>query len=118
MTAAVANGQNLDVPCAFVVPLGDDAGENLTAGPVTQVVASRFGVVVCVSNTADERGQQGADDLEDIRDELIAGLCGWSPDDERYDRIFYQGSDDDPRVDRARIWHQFNFAAMEVIGGG
>lgn len=116
--AAFAEARETDdlaVPCAFVIPGGDTAGEELLlGGPALQDINDTFSVVVCVSNLADERGQAGAEQLHDIRAELIAALLGFVPS-LAYDAITYTGSGDELEVNRARIWHSYDFACVTRI---
>lgn len=115
--AEAAASEDVAVPCAFVVPAGDSALPNeVMSGGHLQTVDDRFAVVVCVSNTADERGQDGAEKLHDARAELIAALCGWSPAADT-DPIDYLGAESEPAIDRARIWHAFDFSSNHRITG-
>ncbi|MBI1243764.1 MAG: hypothetical protein GC202_02070 [Alphaproteobacteria bacterium] len=115
----LAKDGRLARPCAFVVPGGEDASATLTVGDVTQQIRPRFGVVVCIDNTSDERGAAGAEQLVDLREALVASLVGWSPDDARYEGLVYRGMPDDPvaDADRAQIWAQFDFESEETIQG-
>ena len=115
--AAAALSEDVAVPCAFVLPGGESAGDQELIGAPLQELTDRFTVVVCVSNLADERGQAGAEQLDDIRRELTAALLGWSPDTAQFGPIQYQGSDGDPTIDRARIWHAYDFSAVSFITG-
>lgn len=113
--AQAAESDDVAVPCAFVIPAGDTAlGDELLGAEHLQTLEDRFAVIVCMSNTADERGAAGAEQLHDARAELIAALCGWSPDPES-DPINYQGAESEPAIDRARIWHSFDFSAVSRI---
>lgn len=112
--AAAEGVDDLAVPCAFVVPGGDTVGEAEIVGQGFQELDERFTVIVCLSNSSDERGQEGAEDLDDIRAELIAALLNWSPS-AAHGPIAYAGSDGDPLLDRARIWHGYDFTAATSI---
>ena len=102
-------GASLTVPQAFVVPLTESL-EGTLLSPLQQETAQNFAVVVCVSNLSDERGQGSVEDLFDARDQIIAALLGWNPSAE-HGVCLYQGMPDDPYVDRARAWAQFDFQA-------
>lgn len=103
----------LPVPCAFVIPLDDNPGENISSNGIRQMLQDSFAVIVAVSNTADEKGQTGAHSVDAIRAALWSALLGWRPAD-RYDGISYQGGQL-LHMDRARLWYQFDFAAaMEI----
>jgi hypothetical protein len=112
--AAAADQVDVSVPCAFVIPAGDSAQPDELISQHLQIVDDRFAVVVCVSNTADDRGQDGAEQLHDVRAQIIAALCGWSPD-ANTDPVNYAGAEADPQIDRARIWHSFDFSAVTRI---
>lgn len=114
--AVAAEQVDVVVPAAFVIPAGDSAQPDELIGAHLQEVEDRFAIVVAVSNTADERGQDGAEQLHDVRAQLIAALCGWSPD-AATDPINYLGADGEPQIDRARIWHSFDFSALTRITG-
>jgi hypothetical protein len=111
---AAAEGQDsLGVPSAFVVPLEDEVQDNSTAGGLTQEIEETIGVIVCVSNTADERGQAAADGLEAIRQALFAALLDWPPA-EGYGGLEYRGGFI-VTMNRARLWWRYDFAATGVI---
>lgn len=112
---AAATADDVVVPCAFVIPGGDSVDENdIIGGGLVQEVIDRFTVIVCVSNTTNERGQDGMETIFDIRDELLAALVGWSPDAD-HGVVNYAGADGDPSLDRARIWHGFDFFARTTV---
>jgi hypothetical protein len=114
--AAASLADDVPVPYAFVLPGGDVPGEQELIGQALQQLQDRFTVAVCVSNTSDERGQAGAEQLHDIRAELLTALLGWSPAAE-FGPTSYLGSDGDPTIDRARIWHAFDFACSTHLSG-
>lgn len=104
----------LPVPCAFVIPLDDNPGENKSQNQVRQPLTDSFAVIVAISNTADERGQGAAHGLDAFRAALWAALLGWRPSEE-YDGITYEGGSV-ISLDRARLWYQFEFGAETEIG--
>lgn len=105
---------NLPVPCAYVIPLNDSPEDNRSASGYRQSVTDAFGVIVALSNVADERGQAAVRCVHDIRRELFKALLGWQVSDD-YDGIEYSGGEllD---IDRARLWYQFEFSAAFEIG--
>lgn len=111
---AAAVADDVAVPCAFVIPLGDTVGDADVIGEAFQEIDQRFTVIVCVSNLADERGQAGSELMADIRDELIAALLGWSPS-AAHGPIAYEGNDGDPAIDRARMWLGFDFKTATTV---
>ena len=106
--AALRESTALQVPCAFVIPVDDNPGPNTTQNGVHQVMVEAFGVVVALSNVADERGQGSYRTVHQIRAELWAALLAWKPSDE-YGLVEYQGGNL-LGLDRARLWWQFEFA--------
>lgn len=110
---------SIDLPSAFVIPLDDQPGERLSLNDVRQPLSEAFAVIVALSNVPDERGQNAIDAAHDsIRAELWRALLGWQPDglgaESSYRGIEYQGGNllD---LDRARLWYQFDFAALTEI---
>lgn len=101
------------VPHAFVLLQGEDADGDVTLSDLDQALTARVGIVVCVSNTTDERGQAASETILDIRNELLTALVGWTPDLTKYGPILYRGMPDDPDVTRARAWAQFDFEALD-----
>lgn len=104
----------LSVPCAFVIPLDDSPKEPLALNSVRQMMNDSFAVIVAVSNLSDEKGQSGASNIHTLRAELWAALLGWNPSDD-YSGITYEGGQL-LSLDRARLWYQFEFAALMEIG--
>lgn len=103
----------LRAPCAFVIPLDDAPESNGSKVGVRQQISESFGVVVAVSNEADEKGQAAVDQIHDLRSELWAALLNWPPAD-GYDGLDYQsGALID--LDRHRLWWQFEFGARTEI---
>lgn len=110
---AALDEEDLAVPSAFVVPLDDSADATTTAGTVTQVLVESFAVVVAVDNTADLRGQAGAEALDPIRTALWAALLGWEPAAGYWPVEYREGGLF--RIARHRLWWQFVFATAQVI---
>ena len=114
-TAEFASAQILDVtvPAAFVVPLAETVDANQSMPLVTQLFDDQFGVIVVVDNSVDSRGQAGAEQLSDLRDQLLTALVGWRPLPQ-YQPVTWQGSEH-LAMDAARLWHQFNFGALRIL---
>ena len=104
----------LQVPCAFVIPLDDNPGDNQSQNVVRQSMNESFAVIVALSNVADERGQAASVTVDTVRSALWSALLGWSPDQDIYDGIVYEGGSL-LSMDRARIWYQFEFSAAFEI---
>lgn len=99
------------VPHAFVMPLGETADGDVMVSALDQELTTRFAVVVAVANTSDERGQAAAEAIFDARAQLLAALVGWTPN-ATFAPVLYRGMPDDPDVNRARAWAQFDFEAL------
>jgi hypothetical protein len=104
----------LPVPCAYVIPMGDNASEPESANTCQQTITDSYAVVVAMSNKADEKGQASALNAHSMRTLLWAALLGWCPSEE-YEGITYQGSQL-LELDRAEMWFQFEFSAITQIG--
>lgn len=107
---------NVAVPAAFVIPLDDVPGEQVSQTSYRQNLRDGFAVVVALSNVADERGQAAAQTVHSMRAELWKGVLGWQPEPD-YDGIEYDGGQL-LTMDRARLWYQFEFYADLEISGG
>lgn len=110
----VSENTNLPTPCCYVIPLEDNPGPSRALNAVRQDLTDSFAVVVCLSNTVDERGQASVTNLHAVRKELWKALLGWRPTDE-YNGISYEGGSLQ-QLDRAQIWYQFEFGAPMEIG--
>lgn len=105
---------SLPVPSAFVIPLDDNPKDTRSLNSVRQEMTDSFAVVIAISNTVDERGQAAFHSVRDLRAELWAALLGWRPDPD-YNGITYEGGTLN-RMNRARLWYQFEFGAEMEIG--
>ena len=112
--AATEMQESLPVPHAFVMPLADGAPDSLVVTGVVQNIEERFAVIVAVDNTAESRGQTASDALEPIRASLWAALLDWTPDADVNEGVEYRGGQH-LAMNRARLWHQYDFASRRVI---
>jgi hypothetical protein len=112
LEAAIDN-KELAVPHAFVYRLEDLPEESDEIGAGTQAMNETFGVLVAVANTGDARGAAADDQLDDLRDALIAALKGWSPEG-AHQELDYRGFET-VEVTRARVWRRFDFATLTSI---
>lgn len=108
--AVAEREDSLAAPHAFVVRLNADVEPSSTAGIVAQTIEERFGVLVCVDASADTRGLDADDRLDDLRSEIKAALVGWSPSPER--SPFEDGGFETIAVNRARAWRRFEFTTL------
>lgn len=110
---AAQGADDVVVPAAYVVPVGDEVEQSQTAGGIVQSMNEVIGVIVAVDNTSDARGQAAADQLETIRAALWAALLGWDPDASG-EQFEYAGGTI-VGMTRARVWMQFDFAKPYTI---
>lgn len=103
----------LTFPCAYVVPLDDNPGEQRSKNGYRQEVRDGFAVIVRIANTADERGQAAIDSVRTLRTEIWQALLGWQPSSD-YNAIEYEGGNL-LQINRAVLDYQLEFsAAMEI----
>lgn len=100
------------VPHAIVLlgPEGDGEAPALSA--LDQEMTLAFAIVVTVSNSADDRGQAAAEQIFDIRAELLAAMVAWTPDTARYAPVRYLGMPDDPEMNRSRLHARLDFQTV------
>lgn len=106
--------QKVQSPAAFVLPVGDEAGEPLAINGAAQVVRDSFDVCVVLDNQ-DERGQAAADLVHDVRTTLCRALMGFTAGDE-FEPIAYDRGDL-ILMDRAKVVYGFRFYADTQMGG-
>ena len=78
-------------PYAWVIPVAEDAGNNVLLNAVSQRVVERVGVVVAVRNRRDARGHTAHNVLRYIRREIKNTLIGWLPDPDQDEVVFSRG---------------------------
>ena len=104
---AIDTSTVMQMPCAFVLPLGESAEQFQLNTNYRQGVEQSFGVVVYVANAADEVGLVAYDKVEEIKDELMRAIAGWCPTDD-VDEVIYEGASI-LDLNRARLAVQFEF---------
>jgi hypothetical protein len=65
------------MPCAFVVPMSEKAEPNTLINGYSQRVTAQVGVVICVKNIKNDKGMDAQFELEAVRNEVKAALCGF-----------------------------------------
>ena len=110
---AVAASAKLSHPSAYVIAAGDDATKNEVQNGIRQDITDLFDVILVLDST-DERGQEAADLLHDLRAGLWRALVGWQPGTE-YEPIEYSGSGL-VFINRARVVFRFSFEAAFQLG--
>ena len=118
--AATSTDSDIDVPCAFVVPMFDTATAASGLGSTTQNITERFAIIVCADNSQDKRfgrGMAAETILKTARSQLFNALLAWvSPDQMNMDPIQYARGQH-LFMNNARIWHQFEWTASYLIAG-
>jgi hypothetical protein len=111
---ALQESTTLAVPCAFVIPLGDEPGPRMSQNDVRQPLLDAWAVIAIFDNTGDERGQVSSHTFDTIRAALWQALLGWQPKTPDYNGTQYDGSHL-LSINRARSFYQFEFSAyMEI----
>lgn len=106
--------EELAVPCAFVIPIATQPSENeLLGGLVAQDITEVFGIAICISNTEDERGQDSAEVMHDLIDEIKGVLIGWIPGAD-FGPVEWSGVDF-TAPDRARLWATISFSVRTFV---
>lgn len=108
--AGLTEDESPPLPAAYVVPLREDAGPIDDAVGYYQTVTNVFGVILLVSNFADERGQDASRWIELLKPEVFKGILSWTmqPRDEHGPIIFEGGSL--IYMDDARAAYQLEFS--------
>jgi hypothetical protein len=117
----------LDLPAAYVVPLGQEAEANILGNGLEQTVHERVGVIVVLEtlkvggemDPSDRRAQAASAYTDTIRQALFTAILNWRPDWDpanptlnREARGLYFNSADFPAEagwDRARFFYQYIF---------
>jgi hypothetical protein len=105
----------LTLPAAYVIPLDEDATENVDTTSLRQYVTERIGVIVEIDNSTDRRGQAAATSIDDARTWIFKALLNWHIDPNRSARGLYYGGGQLREFDRARLFYQFEFCLDSTI---
>jgi hypothetical protein len=101
-------------PAAYVIPLADDAGENMLLNTnIEQEIKVSFAIVLAVTNKRDPRGEAALVDLKAAREEIFAKIYGWVPANE-YTPVTYQGGKL-MKLENTFLWWQERFATSYLI---
>ena len=101
LAAAMQNGQFTH--SAYVFQSSRGAGDNTLVNKVSQRVRHEITVAFWVQNVADTTGEALLDTLEDLSDEVVAALLGWTPPGLVEPLLYKSGSVIDFRFGRA-LW--------------
>lgn len=74
--------ETLRFPSAFVILLGEQAGENRYASEdmIEQAITARVAVIMAVRDIADRSGTRATEDLSGIREAVLLSLCRFIPE--------------------------------------
>lgn len=126
---AVADQVFLPLPCAYVVPGDEEAGENGSMTGLRQEVTERIGIIVIlqtlnvggVEDITDRRAQAASAYLHTIRASIFRAVLNWRPDwsadpsTSNDNRGFRYAGGHLLDFDRGRFFYQFDFALDTLI---
>lgn len=105
--AAIDASTVMQMPCAYVLPLGESAEPFQLNTNYRQWVEQSFGVVVYVTTGANETGLEAYDNAEEIKLEVLKAIAGWCPTDD-VNEVIYEGTSI-LDLSRARLAVQLEF---------
>ena len=74
------SARSLQYPSAYVVLLGEQAGDNRYIGDlIEQDVTARIGVIMAVRDIADTSGARATTALPPLREAVLLSLCSYTP---------------------------------------
>ncbi|GAC1335492.1 MAG: hypothetical protein NVSMB20_10400 [Bradyrhizobium sp.] len=111
----VEDTAQMDMPAAYVIPLGEDASENLDMTGLRQNVIERFSIIVAFDNTGDRRGQGVTVLYDTVRDQIYGALLNWRIDPHNATKGIYSGGAQLRDWNRARLWYEWHFALDVII---
>lgn len=107
---------SLKLPAAWVVPLGQEASNNLMWGGMLQQTVQRIiGVIVELDAQRDRRGQDPAMNLDTIQDQIFVSVLNMIIDPCRQNKGVAFAGARELDLDRARLFYQFEFAIDWMI---
>lgn len=101
-------------PAAFLVETDTDAGpQGLAVGGHRQVLTERFAAVLFLDAARDARGAAAAEAAREVRQEVLAALLGFTPD-QAYEPVVYLGGRLLSAEGGYLVW-QDDFATRRVV---
>lgn len=103
----------VSVPAAFVLPVSELGAPSQVTQVTRQRITCRFGVLLCVANRRDNRGDAALGDLASVRAQLRQALVGWAPDPATGEPVqFARGRFF--RMEAGRVWwlDEFDFVTF------
>ncbi len=89
MAAAMQSGRFDHSAYVFISSI--NAGENQLANAVMQTVPIEVTVAYWVRNVSDSTGEAAMDDVEDLREAVVAALLGWKPEGQKAPLFYRRG---------------------------
>lgn len=76
------SARSLQYPSAFIILLGEHAGDNryMSEDMVEQAVTARIGVIMAVRDIADTSGARASTNLAPLREAVLLSLCRFVPE--------------------------------------
>lgn len=111
-------GVQITLPAAFVVPLEDEATDLAVTRHTHQILVETICVIVVVSSSDDASGQDAEEAFQDLRDELLAALVDYNPDETVYVPFWYEPKAVEARVlrkTRAQAWYAVPFRTWRQL---
>lgn len=106
----------LKQPAAYVIPMEDEASENLDMVGLQQVVTETLSIVVDLDNSADRRGQTAATGaINVVRAAVWAAVLAWRPPSDNATQGFSYAGGGYVRSNRARLIWRFDFHLKTTI---
>lgn len=101
------------VPAAYVMLWSEKPYSNALVNATSQKVEMRLRVIVGVENHCEVTLKSGVNDLETIKDAVIAAVLNWSPET-GYDPCDYAGGQIYQLIN-PRLWWQMEFITAKYI---
>lgn len=112
-------GVEITLPAAFVVPLEDEATDLAVTRHTKQVLVETLCVIVVVAVGEDDASGQDAEEaFQDLRDELLAALVDYNPDESLWVPFWYEPKAVEARVlkkTRAQAWYAVPFRTWRQL---
>ncbi|MDO9714302.1 phage tail terminator protein [Paracraurococcus lichenis] len=105
---AMKNGY-LSTPCAYVIPMADDAEGNTDSNGLTQIVTESVSVMLILDNV-ERRGQTATISVEATKYAVHKALLNWKMDPERQAKGFQYEGGSLVDMDGARLSWQMTYS--------
>lgn len=112
---ALKDTGNLPLPAAYVIPLEDQAGDNMIRNALRQDVTERIGIIAAVDGSADRRGQGAVDGLHALRKAIHGAILNWHIEPDRAPRGIQYGGGHLLSWDRGRVFWMYIYELETYI---